>query len=158
MPLQVVDSEKPLSEKEIAALEKKIGHRLPSGYRSFLATYNGGYAQGENAFRYKLQSGPYTDSRLNHLFSLNDDYGSLDKMYLRMSKAGRTPKNLFPIANDAFGNLICISLSGKDTSSVYFWDHENEPEDEDTEFRNIHLIADSWEEFINGLVTPESLM
>jgi hypothetical protein len=75
-----------------------------------------------------------------------------------MSSQGRIPKKLFPIANDPFGNLICVSLTGEDCGAVYFWDHENEPDDEDTEFRNIHLIADSWEEFIDGLVTPESLM
>jgi cell wall assembly regulator SMI1 len=157
MPLEITDSEKPLSEKSISGLEKTIGYRLPEGYRKLLVSHNGGNAQGENAFRYKYERGPYTESRINHFFSLTKEYGSLDKMYLRMTRDGRIPKSLLPIANDPFGNLICISLAGKDRGAVFFWDHENEPNGKN-EFRNIHLIADSFEEFIDGLVAPEALM
>jgi cell wall assembly regulator SMI1 len=158
MPLEIADSHEPLDEKRIAALEMQIGYRLPKEYRAFLAAHNGGYANGSNAFRYKYERGPYTESRINELLGLTAEYGSLDKNYLRMAALGRIPEKLLPIADDPFGNLICISLAGKDCGAVYFWDHENEPDDGNQEFRNIHLIADSFDEFLSGLVPPEDLM
>jgi len=43
---------------------------------------------------------------------------------------------------------------------VYFWDHEDEL-DENGEFvqdyRNLYLIADSLQEFLDGLTTSEEL-
>jgi len=157
MPLQIVDSHEPLDEKQIADLERKIGYGLPEEYRAFLKKHNGGYAEGENAFRYKHERGPYTDSRINHLFPVTNEFGSLAEQYLRFSREGRIPKKLLPFANDAFGNLICISLAGKDRGAVYFWDHENEPDEGEKEFHNIHLIADTFAEFVSGLVAPETL-
>jgi hypothetical protein len=156
--LQIVDSHEPLSKRQIAGLEKKIGYSLPKEYQAFLEKHNGGYAHGENAFRYKYKRGPYTESRVNELLPVTAEFGDLPERYLRLSRDGRIPKRLFPFANDPFGNLICISLAGNDRGAVYFWDHENEPDEGEKEFHNIHLIADSFGEFVSGLVAPETLM
>ena len=37
---------------------------------------------------------------------------------------GRMPKELVPIADPDFGNLICISLDKAAYGKIYFWDHE----------------------------------
>ena len=37
---------------------------------------------------------------------------------------GRIPKELVPIADPDFGNLICMSLDQATYSKIYFWDHE----------------------------------
>lgn len=37
---------------------------------------------------------------------------------------GRIPKELVPIADPDFGNLICMSLDKATYGKIYFWDHE----------------------------------
>lgn len=57
--------------------------------------------------------------------------------------------------DDPFGNAICLRVNGDHWGSVYFWDHENEP-DEDWDGSvetagNVQLLANSFSEFVNGL-------
>jgi len=58
--------------------------------------------------------------------------------------------------DDPFGNAICLGIAEKYRGRVYFWDHENEPDEElwDGEVDtagNITLIANSFTDFVAGL-------
>ena len=72
----------------------------------------------------------------------------------------RLPKNTFPIAYDSCGNLIVISVMGPDRGKIYFWDHEMEADidhGEVSDYSNLTLIADSFDEFLEGLYSKEEL-
>jgi hypothetical protein len=64
------------------------------------------------------------------------------------------PRDVFPIADDSFGNQICICFSGPKCGYVYFRDHEHEAEDEPT-YDNMHLVAKSFTEFLDKLTSPD---
>jgi hypothetical protein len=67
---------------------------------------------------------------------------------------GRIPPGTIAIAEDPGGDLFLLSVDGDSKGSVFYWDHENEPVDEATDwedFENVYPIADSFEEFLASL-------
>ena len=135
----------PTNEIAIAALEKRIGGRLPEEYRAFLLRDNGGGPDAD-CFRFADRKGPYTDGKLRAFYAIWDGKHS------RMSHAVETfwegeriPRELLPIGYDSFGNQICIAFAGPHRGRVYFWDHERETDP--ASYANLDRIADSFDAF-----------
>jgi hypothetical protein len=149
--LRIDESAAPITPSELEEVEKKIGIRLPDHYRRFLLARNGGIPI-PGIFHFKEESGPYTDSQVQCLLAIHsaDDQNDFETFYERYKlNEIRLPAELIPIGNDLGGNLICIADDGPNLGAVYFWDHE---EEEDTAtFNNVHLIADSFDEFLSSL-------
>ena len=151
----IYESERPVSPATLDALERAYEFRFPEQYREFLLKHNGGRLE-PSKFNYLEMRGPYTDSLVNWLFSVYDGEANNFEWYLRTLKINRVrmPLNLIPIGSDPFGNIICISTSGKDVGAVYFWDHEKE-QDPDSHlpptWDNVFLIARSFDEFLVSL-------
>lgn len=128
----------------LAAFESSLKERLPETYRQHLLKYNGGKwepkcfvisdEEGESSVHsvYGLHSGP--------------EYCRLDAAQKIFSD--RVPKDLLAIASDAFGNQICLGISGKRREAIYFWDHETAGK------KSLTLIADSFDSFIDALFKP----
>jgi hypothetical protein len=74
--------------------------------------------------------------------------------YVRVYK-DRIPKELFPIAHDPGGNLVCIGISGEHLGRIYFWDHEYEADESNVDFSNVHLVAETLEGFLANLYELE---
>lgn len=137
-----------LPEHILKVLELYWGFGLPMEYRSFLLKHNGGEPV-EDIFNFKDDKENGSDVRF-FLGIYPDEHRNLLE-YLKTYN-GRIPKNLFPIAYDSCGNLICISTMGSDRGKIYFWDHEMEAyEVEEPDYSNLTLIADSFDEFLNSL-------
>jgi cell wall assembly regulator SMI1 len=150
MPVPVMkDTKQPLTPADLEAVEQRLGIRLPDDYRAWLLKHNGGRPKPAG-FKYKLETGPYTDGVVAWFLGLHDGPHENFERDCRWWKGQhRLPENLFPIADDPFGNLICMSFGGADKGKIYFWDHEEEgPE---PSYDNCHLIADSLQEFLEGL-------
>ncbi len=79
--------------------------------------------------------------------------------------AGRVPSTLIPIADNGMGDQICLCIKGDQAGQIFLWDlqaelssdddndledHEEPTPDEDMH-NNIHLIADSFTDFLNRL-------
>lgn len=152
--LKIINSQSPLSEADLQAVEARLNILFPSDYRQFLLAYNGGVPEPD-AFHFKNETGPYTDSCVDRFYAIYDgEYDNFEKQFLSCKADGLLPENMIAVADDPGGNMICLSVSGPDTNSVYFWDHE--AIDEDDKSANLHLIADSFAEFLAGLQeTPE---
>lgn len=139
-----------LTEKEIADFEKRIGCSLPTSYRQFLMAFNGGRPNK----KFFLIEGWLEPTSL-----VNDFYGlvpgksnNLDEGIATLK--GRLPKGFISIADDPGGDQILISLDGETRGSVYFWDHENEPDDPSdniNDYSNMYMLADDFGEFLNAL-------
>ncbi len=95
------------------------------------------------------------DSRslVQAFFKLYDD---LDKEYdvydleencKTMWDEGTVSKNVLPIAEDPFGNFICLSINEEDFGTIYFADHEYE--DAESGYLFMSKIASSFTEFLN---------
>jgi len=118
--LNFIGSSKQITQSDIEALEKRLNTSLPSSYRIFVLDVNGGRP---NKIFFTKDGSEYV---LNEFFPLFEGEMSFEGQFKDL-KLDRNvlPKQLAAIADDAFGNLICISLSGDNKGGIYFWDHEN---------------------------------
>ena len=148
----VEDAKSPITTEDLDALEGRLGIKIPLQYRQWLLKYNGGRPI-PSGFRFKREAGPYTDSTIAWFFAVYDGKFENFETKYRFWKitTKRVPGDLVPIARDPFGNLICLSFSGDDQGRVYFWNHEEEGEEGPATYENCHLIADSFQEFIDHL-------
>lgn len=142
-----------LNETDLADFEKKIGYNLPPDYRQFLLQYNGGKPVPDF---FQVPEWQYKESFVNQLKGLikEKDEKKVDLARLNDLLDGRLPKGFVAIGSDPGGNHILLSLTNETKGNVYFFDHENEPDDatDDLEdYSNIFLIANSFTEFLNNL-------
>jgi hypothetical protein len=132
----------------IKTFEGFVNIKFPKDYINFLIHINGGVSRKSIFFF----PGTLDGSSTHHWFGFRSE--SYFSLLVKLRDRGiRFPINFIPICDDTFGNLILLSVKGPDYGKVYFWDHEQETEPAD--YSNLTLIADSFEEFINNLKTPE---
>jgi hypothetical protein len=155
--MEMIKTGPPLNESDLDGFEKTIGYDLPSDYRQFLLKYNG--AKPVPDF-FQVPGWQYEESYVSQLKGLlkEKDEKKVDLARLNDLLDGRLPKGFIAIGSDPGGNQILLSLAGETKGNVYFFDHENEPDDatDDLEdYPNIFLVANSFTEFLNNL-TPDS--
>ncbi len=139
---------------DIENIEKYVQLILPEEYKKHLLKYNGGRCK-PNIFKF-FEKNKLARSNVEWFFAIHNGELSnlLDNINDYKLKHKRLPNQIFPIARDAFGNLICISCGEKDFGSIYFWDHENEVDyqiENDNNYDNLYSIAKSFNDFINSL-------
>lgn len=150
------------TEEQINSLEREIGYSLPEGYRIFLKKYAGSRPRLLTCFQplVPLPINVFSSGKgcFDFFMGAIDDY-SLEQA--RKVYRDRIPNDLLPIGGDLAGGVICLGLVGIRIGKIYYWDPKNEwdiEEDGDIEvmqYQNIHLIADSFNDFINRLeVSP----
>jgi ankyrin repeat protein len=154
MTLQIKQPGFRLQEETLAEFERKHGFLLPTTYRAFLLQHNGGTPQPSSYCR-KRNKKPLEVCR--HFFGLQSGRSNAEmedalETYLGEDET-RIPRRLLPIAEDPFGNLICLSLRGEGTGKVYFWHHEEELNQKRTKTGDVNdaaisLIADSFDAFL----------
>jgi hypothetical protein len=138
---------RPLSTGDIETLEARVGLKLPEEYKGFLLRYNGGRPR-PNAFPIQgLAKNPL--GVIQVFFGIDDPVESCNLDWNLKTLNGRLPPNLFPIACDDGGDIICLSLFGDDVGNVLFWDCYNEPDE--PSYANVYRIAESFGSFIDAL-------
>lgn len=145
---------KKINESNIIEFEGKINLKLPLEYRLFLLNHNGGECE-PSVFIF-TENGIESDSSVRSFFAIggiDDDYDLEENIDIYINEEKRLLDGLIPIAEDDFGNLICICCEGSNTGRIYFWDHENE--DEDDLSANLFLVSNSFNEFIDNLTELE---
>ena len=148
---------------EIKAFEKRIGHKLPSDYRSFLLKHNGGHPDPD-AFTFDSGRGNEENIVLCFFPMRDVKFGDVDVIGLDGLRkwpvhAWDDLQNdlvnlyeieldhpLLPIGTDGSSNYFCIVLDGKQSRSIVFLDHETA---EST------LLADSFATFLGLLKSRE---
>ena len=134
-------------ESEIESFEKSIQAKLPSDYREHLLNINGG-SFGRDVLRISDHEGETT---VHHVYGLNDgpDYQQLSSE--RLSFVSK--HYLLEIADDAGGNPIALILSPKrHYGKVCIHLKDSYPSDQ------IVIVARSFKEFVNSLMTHETMM
>ena len=112
------------TEEDIERLEKRIKATLPQEYKEFLIHY------GRIAFNasviFPIESCLWQDNgELKVFFGFSSDGEIYDIRNAFDMYEGRMPVGFLPIAEDYFGNIVCLSCIGEDRGKVYFWDHEH---------------------------------
>lgn len=162
----------PMPEAEAETLERTIGTRLPESYRNFLTACG---AVGFNGYVYYTSLEPLRpyiagDTKCGHFgifygAAANDEYSVAENLD---TYRDRMPEVLIPIGEDGGGNQICLGIAGAELGRIYFWDHEDEWDEENytsrnlpippnLKFRNVHLIANSFEEFFDQMFVREDV-
>ncbi len=137
---------------QIEKLEKQLGTKLPSEYRQFLLTQNGGMPA---SYFVNVPGHPNIENvMVGYLRGLGNNQHPLESLaYAIEHELPCLPKGHLPIAraNDIF------SISLKDNpGAIYFWDHES-PEDEDDDGNVVYkksdgyLLAGSFDEFLTRI-------
>ncbi len=161
MNITMYDVGPKLNQEVLTEIEKKINHKLPKEYKEFMLQYNGG-AAFPNAFKIQWsgQEGAEEDDegQLAYIFSIHDGPNSnFLKNYITYN--GRIPRDTIAIASDPCGNAILLGTGESNEGKVYFWDHNyeiDEEEEEEPDYRNVGLIANSFNEFIDSLYDDEA--
>lgn len=146
----VKDGNGNISMDIIEKYEQKWGVKLPEEYRKFLSTYNGGYPFPDAFAIADIED----ESTVDRFLQLGAGPHSNLEKYMT-TYTGRLPNDLFPIAHDPGGNLICIGIDGDCFGKIYFWDHEFEADENEPDYSNVYLIADSFIEFLENLYELE---
>lgn len=145
---QIRESGPPTTERNVFDFETRTGLRLPASYRKFLLTNNGGRPVPDT-FKVLNWDASRT-ANVQTFYALGDrrsSAGDLLELYERFKH--RIPVDLVPIGNTDSDDIICISCLRLTPGAVYLWDHVGEHHP--PTYENIYKVADSFEEFLDGL-------
>jgi len=148
------DCKPSIKEEDIEIIEKKYSIDFPADYKKHILKFNGGNTKPD-VFTF-IEKGKSTNSRIDLFYAIGsgsyDDLEDIIETFKTDNK--RMPTPIIPIAEDAFGNIICISNAKADYGYIYFWDHENEVDYskvDDTDYSNLYIIAKSLQALFDGL-------
>ena len=142
--MRMFDSYQSLSTQEIDKFEEKYSICLPTKYKNFLISSNGGYPE-RNLFHISPEQG---SSTLALFFGIGEIYESLNN-YITLLK-DHLPHEFIVIDEDEGGNFICMGINHPYRGHIYFWDHESEIDNPDR-MTNMHFLASDIFLFLNGL-------
>ncbi|MCM2985602.1 SMI1/KNR4 family protein [Bacillus safensis] len=135
---------KKITAEEVAKAEKKLGVTLPDTYKKLILEQNGGYTI-HNAFP-TTHSNSWAEDHIqfNHLLGIAEDEGIMDSAYL--IKEWELPGGLVLISGDGHTWVAMDYRKTKENPPIHFFDVEMEED---------FKLADSFDEFIEGLYTAE---
>ncbi|WP_083900845.1 SMI1/KNR4 family protein [Azospirillum sp. B4] len=141
----------PLSERDVAAAESKMGIALPEQLKSFTLHQNGGrpkrrYWHGDGGLVFWVDTLIPIEATVN-----NQAPNGMVTTYLNTTSQDILPKTVIPFARDPGGNFFCIDA---DAESIWYyamdvWDDALSPTENHKKCRD--FLADSFEVFMNGL-------
>ncbi len=140
------DGEK-ISKGEITEVEAILGIKFPNDFVNVILDNDGGMpnltAIDFNNEHEKVFSGLLSMSK-------NSEYDYIIETFVDVKD--RLNKGVIPFADDPFGNLYCFDYRRNPASStIIYWDHELEPDDED----QFVFVADSFTDLLNRLYEPD---
>ncbi|MCU5201634.1 MULTISPECIES: SMI1/KNR4 family protein [Bacillus cereus group] len=134
-------SKEEITDNEIKQVEQHFNIKLPNDFIECVKECDGGYprpkvfdvpGQDENVFSDLLT------------FHIEDEY-SIVKNYEDIKD--QLVDNVYPFANDPFGNFLCFDYRNNPTSpTIVFWDHE----EEDME-KAIYPVCSTFTELLDSL-------
>ncbi len=149
-----------LTIEDIKAFEAKHEVEFTKLYTKFLLENNGGHPE-KSVFRISDEQG---ESVLSILFGIGGMDYNLDDV-LRIMKYD-LPDEFIPVATDPAGNKICLGIKGEFYEHIYFWDHEQGPDDDDDDddydddddepdMSNMYYLAPDIFQFVESLYSDE---
>lgn len=134
------------SDYEISVIENLVGG-LPKKYLEFLMFSNGGRPKC-SMFYYHNNEGSKIEEEVEHFYHLLSDFDSTSNLVWRYKHFFiKSPKELLPIANNGFGDEVCLHVKNHCDHGIFFIYHDD-PQ------KTIYKVAESFEEFIDMLEEP----
>lgn len=113
------------ADKEVAALEKAVGGKLPADYRAFVLRF--GRTGFENYASFPVREQPCPLGKRVYVkqflgFS-KDSMKNITDIYTD-TYAEQIPPGTLPIALDPNGNIVLLTVTSPGQGKVWVWDHE----------------------------------
>lgn len=115
----IKDPGPPVSEADVAALEQRLGLRIPVPFRAFLLRFNGG-KPSPNVVDVGGYAGSPTDVQV--VFGVGREVESSGLEWNVRTLAERFGATYLPVACDSGGCIFGVSLRDADFGRVYFFD------------------------------------
>jgi cell wall assembly regulator SMI1 len=149
--IELRDERPPVAAADLEAAERRLaelGHPIPPSYRQFLTEHDGGRPV---RCCFSFQHEDRTLEEVVEEFLGVAPPASPQGMNLvrTVRIRERFPKGVLPIADDPFGNHICLDGRDGRDGPVYFWDHEYEGDTPDD--ANLYEIAPDLQTFLDSL-------
>jgi predicted DNA-binding WGR domain protein len=148
------------TKAQVAKLEKLLGAKLPTQYKDFLQSQNGGTPEPDTILIHGNVRSNHND--IGYIYGLSPKLGAYEGLSNAVENdLPRFPKGHLPIASSFDIYYYTISLN-RNPGTIYFWDHEGperEHEDDDFKTSDAILAAGSFNEFLTriNLVTPDDI-
>lgn len=148
-----------VSNKEVKDTGEKIGYHLPKDYINCVSENGGASVLPEEFIVDNIER------CFGSLFSFDKGSGEYIVKKYEVYKP-TLPKDIFPIASDPGGNLICFDYKDNENNPVVvFWEHENagekemlmrdegitEEQAEERARENVFYVAESFTAFLDKL-------
>jgi len=144
----------PATEVDLQAFESTHGIELPNDYKAHLMASNGGYPKRRTFFK------DNQEFTVNQFFSAGS--GSMTLHDVRRRTFSDLHNDLVFFADDAGGDLFCLSVGPEDYGSVYYIAHESYRPPKRKEMshprqygKGVYFLAPSFTDFLNGLARVE---
>lgn len=145
MRLEFQDLADPLDPVTLKASEKSLRLKFPKSYRKFLAEVS-------NGARTLFHGADIPGIGLAEIRGIGREESWLRLEFLLDSHSDRISPGFFPFGTTIGGDVVCVSTRIRDKGSIWLWNHDMEPEDEDDPplIEALTRVADSFEDFIDG--------
>ena len=130
----------PIQPNDIENVENLIGAKLPGDYTKFMLEFNGGSVPFGKEYYYIVNEIPLDFARFHQIKYGND---SLETYFNH--KHGFLYPNLITIGS-IVGGKLAMRIKGDAYGAIYVYYSDTEPE----------KIADSFTDFVNGLVVSDA--
>jgi hypothetical protein len=155
----------PVPEEELSAVVTRLGALLPAAYVELATTLGAARFVRDVRFR-SVERLPARTSR---------DGGGLVRCFYgaaahypfglvaALARCGaRMPAGFLPVADNGAGDQLALATRGVEAGRVYYWDHDDEPDERDylddglpvpagLAWSNVTLVATSFEAFLDQL-------
>jgi hypothetical protein len=145
-----------ITELELTEFESELKAKLPAAYRDFLLAHNGG-KPSPGIFDVDIDGFINTTAARRFLCLAGGDFEEYSlRKYLREYRT-RLPANLLAIANALSASKVCISVSGSDYGTIYYWESDWEVTEREPDYENVYFLAENFTAFLEILYDdPES--
>ena len=148
MTMTFVDHNQPTTSNAIDAFERERNLTLPRSYRQFLLTTNGGRPKDTNFPVRNFARAKTWD--LTSLLGIGVTHPGNELSYAYDLYVGGFPRGIIPIANDDFGNYVCIDLR-KGTDKISFWEKSHFWSTGEWQESDFYHVAATFDEFMASL-------
>lgn len=156
MKIEFEYSFKAITITDIKTFENNYNISFPVDFKNFLLANNGGKTSKRRRFRTNddKKEGKITSSIILFYPISDETEANLEEKYRLYNVGNIIPRNFLPIGEDPRNNLICMSIEGNDTGSIYhcemdYFDYLKEGRE--LEQKHIRLVSKSFSEFVNSL-------
>lgn len=147
-----------VTENDLKDIEKAYNFTFPKSFIKHYLKYNGGFPERDMVIN-KRNNDLIPFGCFYAIKSDEKEHGVAELAYIlnvNYEKGSIFPKWLVSFADDGMGGEYCWSLREEEYGAIYYWDCDvNLGDDPSKSDEYTMFLADSLEEFINGMVEDE---